>query len=80
MQSRTFEKELVSLIAGRLALDESSITREARFIHDLHMSVLDQLDLLTFIEDEFEIDIPTEASRKFRTVADLEGYLESVRL
>ena len=49
-----------TIIVDQLGIDENKITPEASFIDDLGADSLDMVELIMAIEEEFEIEIPTE--------------------
>ena len=57
-------------------LSEEDITPEARFIEDLNVSSLESMEILSDIEEEFDIRISSTESRRLLTVADLLHQVE----
>ena len=55
-----FDK-LKELIVDQLGVDEDEVTMEANIQEDLGADSLDIVDLITTIEDEFDLSIPDEA-------------------
>ena len=70
-----FDK-LKDIIADQLSVDEEKITMEANITEDLGADSLDVVDLITTIEDEFDISIPDEAVEEIKTVGDIASYIE----
>ena len=64
-----FEK-LKKIIAEVLNVDEEEITMETTFVDDLGADSLDIFQIIMAIEEEFEIEIPTEEAEKITTVGD----------
>ncbi len=64
-----FEK-LQGIIAEVLNVDEGEITMETTFVDDLGADSLDVFQIIMGIEEEFDIEIPTEAAEKIFTVGD----------
>ena len=64
-----FEK-LQGIIAEVLNVDAEEITMETTFVDDLGADSLDVLQIIMGIEEEFDIEIPTEAAEKIVTVGD----------
>ena len=62
-----FEK-LKKIIAEVLNVDEEEITMETTFVDDLGADSLDIFQIIMAIEEEFEIEIPTEEAEKITTV------------
>ena len=71
-----FEK-LKEIIADQLDADAESITMESSITEDLHADSLDVVDLITTIEDEFDLSIPDEAVEEIKTVGDIVNYIEA---
>lgn len=64
-----FER-LRAIIAEVLSLDENDIKEDSTFVDDLGADSLDIFQIITGIEDEFEIEIPSEEAEKISTVSD----------
>ncbi|MCI1269079.1 MAG: acyl carrier protein [Ruminococcus sp.] len=70
-----FDK-IQSLIVEQLDADADAVTMEANIQDDLGADSLDIVDLITSIEDEFDIQIPDEAVDDIKTVGDIVRYVE----
>ena len=64
-----FEK-LQGIIAEVLNVEADSITTETTFVEDLGADSLDIFQIIMGIEEEFDIEIPTDAAEKIVTVGD----------
>ena len=64
-----FEK-IKAIIAEVLNVDENEITMETTFTDDLGADSLDVFQIIMGIEEEFDIEIPTEAAEKIVSVGD----------
>jgi acyl carrier protein len=64
-----FEK-LRSIIVEVLNVDEDEITMNTTFVDDLGADSLDVFQIITGIEDEFDIEIPQEEAEKIVSVGD----------
>ena len=64
-----FEK-LKKIIVEVLNVDENEITMDTTFIDDLGADSLDVFQIIMGLEEEFDIEIPTEEAEKIVTVAD----------
>ncbi len=64
-----FEK-LRKIIAEVLSLDASEITMETTFVDDLGADSLDVFQIIMGIEEEFDIEIPSEKAEKITTVEE----------
>lgn len=70
-----FDK-LKDIIAEQLGVDAEEVTTEANIQDDLGADSLDVVELITTIEDEFDISIPDEAVEEIKTVGDIANYIE----
>lgn len=64
-----FEK-LQGIIAEVLNVETDEITMNTTFVDDLGADSLDIFQIIMGIEEEFDIEIPTEAAEKIVTVGD----------
>ena len=64
-----FEK-LKKVIAEVLNVDPEEITMETTFSEDLGADSLDVFQIIMGIEEEFDIESPTEEAEKISTVGD----------
>ncbi|MBQ2991586.1 MAG: acyl carrier protein [Clostridia bacterium] len=55
---------------------EDEITPESRFVEDFGISSLEMFKLMSEIEEEFDVSIPTRRLQGIRTVADLMKELD----
>ncbi|MCD8365220.1 MAG: acyl carrier protein [Clostridiales bacterium] len=69
-------EKMKELIADRLSIDEDKITLEARFNEDLDADSLDLFDLVMALEEEYDIEIPTEELETLTTVGSIIDYLK----
>lgn len=70
-----FEK-MKRMIAEQLSAEEASITEETSFKDDLGADSLDLFELVMAMEDEFNVEIPTDDLEKLLTVGDVMKYLK----
>lgn len=73
-----FEK-IQEIVADKLGVEKSKITKEASFIDDLGADSLDTVELIMKMEEDFDIEIPDEDAEKLRTVGDVVDYLDKVK-
>ena len=64
-----FEK-LRDIIVEVLNVDETEVTMESTFIDDLGADSLDVFQIIMGIEEEFDIEIPTEVAEQIVSVSD----------
>ena len=70
------EKEIRSLVAGILEIDEDKITPDARFVEDLGMDSMMALEILASVEKKYKLRIPESYLTK---VTSLSNMLEIAR-
>jgi acyl carrier protein len=71
-----FEK-IQEIVADKLGVEKSKVTKTASFIDDLGADSLDTVELIMKMEEEFNLEIPDEDAERLRTVGDVVNYLES---
>ena len=64
-----FEK-LRKIIVEVLNVDENEVTMESTFIDDLGADSLDVFQIIMGLEEEFDIEIPSDEAEKIVTVGD----------
>lgn len=69
-----FEK-VKAVIEEKLNADGVEITEATKFKEDLNADSLDLFELVMALEDEFEIEIPSEDLEQLVTVGDVLNYL-----
>ena len=69
MEIMEFEK-LQQIIAEVLNIDPEEITMNTTFVDDLGADSLDVFQIIMGIEEEFDIEIPTEEAEKIASVGD----------
>lgn len=71
-----FEK-IRDLIVEELGVEEDQVTLEARFKEDLDIDSLDLFEMVMSLEEEFDMEIPSEDLETVTTVGALVKYLEN---
>lgn len=70
-------EKVKKIVVDQLAVSESQVTEDARFIEDLNADSLDIVELIMALEEEFSAEIPDEEAEKLKTVGDAIKYIES---
>ena len=73
-----FEK-IKSIIAEQLGKDESEITMETSFTEDLGADSLDLFQIISELEETFDMEFPQEDLDKVKTVGDAVKYIQSAQ-
>ena len=63
-------EKMKEIIAEQLSVDADSITEASSFKDDLGADSLDVYQIIMGIEEEFDIEIPTEEAEKIASVGD----------
>ena len=71
-------KKIIEVIADELSMEESDITLESVFTDDLGADSMDVCQIITRLEDIFEIEIDDESLMGIKTVGDAVEQLEKV--
>ncbi|MEE1114787.1 MAG: acyl carrier protein [Eubacterium sp.] len=71
-------EKMKQIIADQVCMKPEDITETSRFKEDLNADSLDLFDLLTTLEEEYEIEIPAEDMEKLKTVGDVIEYLHGI--
>ena len=73
-----FEK-IQEIIADKLGIDAEEITLDSSIKDDLNADSLDLFEIVTGVEEEFDVEVPTEALGDMNTVKDMVAYIESLQ-
>ena len=65
------------VVVDQLSVDEKLVTPEARFTDDLGADSLDTVELVMALEEEYDVDIPSEDLTNLNTVGDVINYLKN---
>lgn len=71
--------KIQNLIAEKLEIDASKVTKEATFRGDLGADSLDTYELVYAIEEETGVQIPDEKANEFETVGDAFNFIKSAQ-
>jgi acyl carrier protein len=65
------------LVAENLGIEEEAITENASFKEDLGVDSLDLFELVMALEEEYDLEIPTEDLEKLNTVGEVAAYIQA---
>ncbi len=71
-----FEK-IQAIITEKFGVEAADITMDSDIREDLNADSLDLIDMITEIEDLYDLRIPTDVLTEITTVGDLVSYIES---
>ena len=70
-------EKLKQIIARVLNVDPNEITPDSTFIEDLGADSLDVFQIVTELEEEFQITIPQEKVEKIKTVGEAAALIRN---
>ena len=70
-------EKIKEMVAEQLNVDAAEITEATSFKDDLGADSLDQFELVMALEEEYEIEIPSEELENLTTVGSVADYLKS---
>lgn len=71
-------QKIKDVISDQIAIDEDDIELDSSLEDDLDVDSLDLLQIVTAIEDEFNITIDDDAFESVKTVGDAVNYIEKI--
>ena len=71
-------EKLKEVLVAQLGVDEDSITPETNIVDDLGADSLDLVELISTLEDEFNILITDDRVRELYTVKEIVDFLETL--
>ena len=69
-------EKMKELIADQLGIDAETITAGSKFKEDLGADSLDLFELVMALEEEYNVEIPSEDLIELNTVEDVIKYLQ----
>ena len=67
---------LKRILVEQLGVSEEDVTMESTFENDLGADSLDLVEILMALEEEYEVEIPSEDLATINTVEDVINYLK----
>ena len=69
-------EKMKEIIADQLGVSEDEVTLEASFKEDLDADSLDLFELVMALEEEYDVEIPSDDLAELNTVGDVIYYLK----
>lgn len=69
-------EKIKEIVAENLGAEVDDLTENTSLKEDLEADSLDLFELVSALEDEYEIEIPAEDLEKIDTVGDIATYIE----
>ena len=70
-------EKMKEIIAEQLNVDESEVELSSNFKEDLGADSLDLFELVMALEEEYDVEIPSEELENITTVEDVIEYLKA---
>ena len=70
-------EKVISVLEDQLGIDVAGVNEDTSFQEDLRIDSLDLFEVVTALEDEYEIEIPQEELDNLKTVGDVVKFLQS---
>ena len=70
-------EKMKAILGEQLGISEDEITTESRFKEDLEADSLDLFELLTTLEEQYDMEIPAEEMEGLTTVGAVIEYLKT---
>ena len=69
-------EKMKEIIVDQLSVSEDEVTLEASFKDDLDADSLDLFELVMALEEEYDVEIPSDDLAELNTVGDVINYLK----
>ena len=69
-------EKMKEIIADQLSVSEDEVTLEASFKDDLDADSLDLFEIVMALEEEYDVEIPSDDLAELNTVGDVINYLK----
>ena len=70
-------EKVKAILAEQFDVEEDKVTADTDLQEDLGADLLDVVDLLMSIEDEFGVEVPDDEIENIKTVGSLVSYIEA---
>ena len=72
-------EKIKEITAEALGTEADNLTAETSFKEDLGADSLDIFELVMALEEEFEVEIPSEDLEDIKTIGDVEAYIQKLQ-
>lgn len=72
-------ERIKEITAESLGADVATLTAETSFKEDLGADSLDLFEMVMALEEEFEVEIPSEDLEEIKTIGDVENYIQKLQ-
>lgn len=71
-------EKIKKMIVNELEIPEEKVTLDARLSEDLGIDSIDAVEIVMYVEEEFEIQVDDDAAMDLKTVEDLVNYVQKL--
>ena len=72
-------ERIKEIVAESLGTEVETLTAETSFKDDLGADSLDLFEMVTALEEEFNVEIPSEDLEDILTIGDVEKYIQKLQ-
>lgn len=72
-------ERIKEIAAEALGADVDTMTAETSFEEDLGADSLDLFEMVMTLEEEFNVEIPSEDLEQIQTIGDVESYIQKLQ-
>lgn len=72
-------ERIKEIVADALGTEVSTLTAETSFKEDLGADSLDLFEMVMTLEEEFDVEIPSEDLGEIKTIGDVEAYIQKLQ-
>ena len=72
-------ERIKEIVADALGTEVSTLTAETSFKEDLGADSLDLFEMVMTLEEEFDVEIPSEDLEEIKTIGDVEDYIQKLQ-
>ena len=72
-------QNISQILARHVGVDVKDIEPTTRFKEDLRIDSLDIFEIVMDLEEQYEVEIPTEDLEDLKTVGDLVNYIDRIK-
>ena len=72
-------ERIKEIVADALGTEVSTLTAETSFKEDLGADSLELFEMVMTLEEEFDVEIPSEDLEEIKTIGDVEAYIQKLQ-
>ncbi|WP_230398692.1 acyl carrier protein [Novisyntrophococcus fermenticellae] len=72
-------EKIKEIVAESLGTEVDSLTEQTSFKEDLGADSLDLFEMVMALEEEFNVEIPTDDLENIKTIGDVDQYIQKLQ-